>query len=805
MDQKKKPENPDSGEEPLRPIKPIPASKRQVFSVGNHKKTPFQKHKEETELKKKKETEEAAKVYEEFVASFADPPNYALGTKSFVKSQTMVPREVDSADYVAPTAKQTYKPMPFVKAGEGPKPKPKVVLKQEEESDEEDDMLARKEAKAMKKRNLDTFLEEIKKEQEDREDRLRAKVSKPTVPGGSSVVPDSAGLTLKAAFEDRPGSHDTGDPLTTNLYVGNINPAVKEPTICQEFAKYGPIASVKIMWPRTKEERDRNRNCGFVSFMNRKDAEQALKALDGKDFQGYIMKVGWGKALPLPSQPIFVLDNQSKPVQTGLPFNAQVVHTQGSSAKPRAQIVVVKPANIQQVKAIHRVVERVAKYGPMIESEEHVYYRWRLYSILQGDTKSQWRTEPFQMFEEGPWWVPPDIPFDDEGMMDVTLDSEDEDKEQVREGLPKGTLGKISKQRFEVMLRQVTFQRGTIAQAMAFAIDHADAADEVIDIICKSLVIPETPMSMKLARLFLVSDILHNSSVHVPNAWKYRMGFESRLPAVFEHLNEIYRSINARLKAEQVRRHISSVLAVWENWMVFPKYYIEKLNMMFMKKSANQDDHIQATESEGVHMSSEDTEELPTEAVEEEYEHADDDGVDGEPMEADDVDGEVLEDVDGEPLEDIDGMPFEEEEDSPVEEQNERKEGETAINLEDIQDMFATMDPIQLERALRELPPDTLLTEIPVVQNSISHLRQSNTEMHEFDPEEKDLDLVTAIRENEGLIKRYEARIDLTLSIIRERIGEAAAEEVKSNVVEFRRQYEAASEGENMEEDGVFL
>lgn len=28
------------------------------------------------------------------------------------------------------------------------------------------------------------------------------------------------------AFEDRPGSHDTGDPNTTNLYVGNISPEV---------------------------------------------------------------------------------------------------------------------------------------------------------------------------------------------------------------------------------------------------------------------------------------------------------------------------------------------------------------------------------------------------------------------------------------------------------------------------------------------------------------------------------------------------------------------------------------------------
>lgn len=43
-------------------------------------------------------------------------------------------------------------------------------------------------------------------------------------------------------------------------------------------------------------------------------------------------------------------------------------------------------------------------------------------------------------------------------------------------------LGRIAKQRLAVILREVTFQRGTIARAMAFAIDHSDAATEVFDI-----------------------------------------------------------------------------------------------------------------------------------------------------------------------------------------------------------------------------------------------------------------------------------------------------------------------------------
>ena len=125
--------------------------------------------------------------------------------------------------------------------------------------------------------------------------------------------------------------------------------------------------------------------------------------------------------------------------------------------------------------------------------------------------------------------------------MDVLLDSDDEEKERESETLPKGVLGKVAKQRFESMLRQISFQRGSIARAMAFAIDHSDAADEVclsrsrqhvcgslgqqvIDIIIKALIIPETPLAVKLARLYLVSDILHNSGAHMANAWKYRVG-----------------------------------------------------------------------------------------------------------------------------------------------------------------------------------------------------------------------------------------------------------------------------------------
>ena len=39
------------------------------------------------------------------------------------------------------------------------------------------------------------------------------------------------------------GSHDTGDPTTTNLYLGNLSPKLTEKELMELFGKYGPLVS----------------------------------------------------------------------------------------------------------------------------------------------------------------------------------------------------------------------------------------------------------------------------------------------------------------------------------------------------------------------------------------------------------------------------------------------------------------------------------------------------------------------------------------------------------------------------------
>lgn len=67
---------------------------------------------------------------------------------------------------------------------------------------------------------------------------------------------------------------------------------VDENFLLRTFGRFGPIASVKIMWPRTEEERRRQRNCGFVAFMNRADGQAAKDEMQGLFFLSPTLYVG---------------------------------------------------------------------------------------------------------------------------------------------------------------------------------------------------------------------------------------------------------------------------------------------------------------------------------------------------------------------------------------------------------------------------------------------------------------------------------------------------------------------------------
>ncbi|XP_029313706.1 U2 snRNP-associated SURP motif-containing protein isoform X2 [Cottoperca gobio] len=664
-------------------------SKLKSFSIGKMavaKRTLSKK--EQDEIKKKEDERAAAEIYEEFLAAFEGGDGKV---KAFVRGGIAnATKEETAADE---KKGKLYKPKSRfdnqTKSTFLPLETPPQFLPVDKRQ-----AVKKMSEKEKKKSNLELFKEELKQIQEERDERhkLKGRVSRFEPLTGtdgrrSSVLDDCA-----------PGSHDVGDPSTTNLYLGNINPQMNEEMLCQEFGRYGPLASVKIMWPRTDEERARERNCGFVAFMNRRDAERALKNLNGKMIMNFEMKLGWGKGVPIPPHPIYIppsmMEHTLPPPPSGLPFNAQPRERLKNPNAPllpppknkeefektlsQAIVKVVIPTERNLLSLIHRMIEFVVREGPMFEamimnreinnamyrflfenqSPAHVYYRWKLYTILQGEAPVKWKTEDFRMFKNGSLWHPPPLnpylhgPYDD-----------GEEEEEEEEGSKKGCLKEEERDKLEEMLRGMTPRRGDIAEAMLFCLSHAEAAEEIVECVTESLSILKTPLPKKIARLYLVSDVLYNSSAKVSNASYYRKYFETKLCQVFADLNSTYKSIQGHLQSENFKQRVMSCFRAWEDWAVYPDPFLIKLQNIFLglvNIAAEKEVPVVIVEAEPA----EDIDGAPIREYVDGSLLEDVDGVpiDTGPIDGALIDGALLDDLDGVPIkpmeEDIDGIPL---------------------------------------------------------------------------------------------------------------------------------------------------
>ncbi|KAK7090443.1 U2 snRNP-associated SURP motif-containing protein-like [Littorina saxatilis] len=681
---------------------------------------------EQEELKKKKDQADAAAVYEDFVASFEDSQKGGLA-KTWVKGGTVNPADRNKNDSPKDEKSRMYRPTSKLAELAASFKSTRDNKDEKERKDYRDrdreresrfeprtptggSSASKKKKDEKKKSNLELFKEELKLIQEERQERHKlkrvmrdtgedspeAEIPLPVEPRAPRLGLDF--LDMSVPFSKGSVPADPGDESTTNIYVGNINPKMTETQLCEVFGKYGPLASIKIMWPRTEEERSRGRNCGFVAFMNRKDGERAMNALRGKEIQSFEMKLGWGKAVPIPAHPIYIppalAELTQPPPSSGLPFNAQPAKKKRDRDRDKenedlektlakAVVKVTIPTERAQLSLIHRMIEFVVREGPMFEamimnrelhnplyrflfenqSANHLYYRWKLFSILQGDTPFKWRTDEFRMFKGGSVWRPPPINPYTQGMPDELVGKEVEfDQNLPLFGGKKGSLTDSQRDRLEDMLRSLTPEKHKVGDLMIWCLDHAEAAEEIVECIGEALSILQTPLPKKIARLYLVSDILYNSSAKVPNASFFRKCFQMKLKDIFKDVQGVYKAIEGRLKAEQFKQRVMAVFRAWEDWAIYPNDFLINLQNIFL----------------GLVI----TKQAPPSPEPEEVKSVDD-GLDGAPLEDLDLDGAPLalplaldppveiikplikslvsvpDDLDGEELsEDLDGLPM---------------------------------------------------------------------------------------------------------------------------------------------------
>ncbi|EQC39580.1 hypothetical protein SDRG_03014 [Saprolegnia diclina VS20] len=756
------------------------------FSMATQKKTKFDKEREEQERKKRIADEEAAKVYESFVASFEHEPRQAFVQAGALSAPAYTPQRYE-------TPPPLRRPMPGpARSSSAKSSSSSTSAKAFAFAMDDEDEPPVVDVPRKKIREMDLFLQEIKEHKFE---------PAPAV----DVYP----------HRDIGGSHDDGVGDTTNLYVGNLPPTITEDALRTIFEEYGAIYSVKIMWPRNDEERLRGRLTGFVCFRRRDDADDARVHLNERIVDGQEIMVGWGKAVrmdaPKPSSmfappvafprplmtppPMFArppppsMGFPPRPPFPGPPPPRPTMMTGTPLSGPPRGLPFARPPIIVElpdkdtVRYVNRFAECVAEGGPQMEDAMRLrpddrflfltdhnsslfhYYKWKVLSLRRGENDYRWGRDPIPG-ENGLVYLPP--PPRDSASSSVrdgaprsrspsparsprparrthhrfTRDANSpqshlstiekgavmtgaqlaaaRDKE---EGRQRNLLDADGYDDFCELLEDVSLERDAICDVMAFALDHSECAVDIVSIVAKAfrveyaadddekLLLP--PMTY-VARLYVISDILHNSTAPKKNASLYRTQFEECLPEIMQVLNHVHQTIVGRMSFNLMRDKVLSVLNAWENWSLFPPSYLLGLNATFLAKKDPSDvdprsvlgpeilnlseDRLKRKCKQAGLVSSGSTLDMyaclamlqrftsvakaPTSAKNQGDDDLDgapmdempdapmggeDDDIDGMPLDGnqddDDLDGEPLDDdVDGEPLDDVDGEPLDDDE-----------------------------------------------------------------------------------------------------------------------------------------------
>ena len=78
-----------------------------------------------------------------------------------------------------------------------------------------------------------------------------------------------------------------------NIFVGSLPYSTTDEELEASFTEYGEVTSARVIMDRYT---GRSRGFGFVEMSNQEQAEAAIRAMNGKDFQGRALTVNEARA-----------------------------------------------------------------------------------------------------------------------------------------------------------------------------------------------------------------------------------------------------------------------------------------------------------------------------------------------------------------------------------------------------------------------------------------------------------------------------------------------------------------------------
>lgn len=235
----------------------------------------------------------------------------------------------------------------------------------------------------------------------------------------------------------------------------------------------------------------------------------------------------------------------------------------------------------------------------------------RIVANVCGDDASHWRCEPFRLTSRGPVIQPPALPkceekgYDSDNI-DTSMYMSEADRQREaylkRREHKKHALAFSELQEMQMKLQKLTIRRQDICELMAFAMDKATMAEDVVDVLKESFFEEAAPPPLVMARLYVVSDLLHNSGAPVKNASMYRTQLQQALPEIFDQLSVWRRCVTGRMSTSQLNDRIMGLLRVWDDWGIFPADYLRGLESIFYRTEADVAKHAGVAVDETVDL-----------------------------------------------------------------------------------------------------------------------------------------------------------------------------------------------------------
>ncbi|MCO5597074.1 hypothetical protein L7F22_051148 [Adiantum nelumboides] len=119
--------------------------------------------------------------------------------------------------------------------------------------------------------------------------RISVATSKKSLGAAQQYNPKASVSYSNMAYGSMPaqGVSSDNDTSNTTVFVGGLDPNVKDQDLRQVFGQYGDLISVKI--PAGK-------GCGFVQFVHRASAEDAIQKLHGTIIGQQPVRLSWGRS-----------------------------------------------------------------------------------------------------------------------------------------------------------------------------------------------------------------------------------------------------------------------------------------------------------------------------------------------------------------------------------------------------------------------------------------------------------------------------------------------------------------------------